>query len=134
MYVCVPHAQCPQRPEKGIGSPGTGVTGSYEPPHECWKKTQVFWKNSKWFLNARSFPSTPMFGFKSTFLPTASSKCASHKPAVSKQSFRNCMKPHNCFACKSLERTMQELYQKEELSLRVCKRSTRLGVSRMTFG
>ena len=29
--------KCPQRPEEGIGSPGTGVRDSCKPPCECWE-------------------------------------------------------------------------------------------------
>ena len=30
-------AWCPQRPEEGIRSPGTGVKGGCKPPCECWE-------------------------------------------------------------------------------------------------
>ena len=34
------HAWYPQRAEKGLGFPETGVTGSCEPPCECWELSQ----------------------------------------------------------------------------------------------
>ena len=36
MYVCLMHAWCLRKPEKGIGFPGTGVTDGREPPCGCW--------------------------------------------------------------------------------------------------
>lgn len=49
--VCVyyVHAWCPRRPEEGVRSPGTGVTGGCEPPCGCWQphsplqELQVLW-------------------------------------------------------------------------------------------
>lgn len=37
--VCVyyVHAWCPRRPEEGVRSPGTGVTGGCEPSCGCWQ-------------------------------------------------------------------------------------------------
>lgn len=38
LHVCMyvhKHAWCPWRPAGGVGSPGTGITGSCEPPCGC---------------------------------------------------------------------------------------------------
>lgn len=38
MYIHVAHVcLIPKRPEEGAGSPGSGVTNSYELPCGCWK-------------------------------------------------------------------------------------------------
>ena len=35
--LCTTCMQCPQRPEEGSKSLGTGVIGSCEPPCRCWE-------------------------------------------------------------------------------------------------
>ena len=44
MYISLPACMCiqhlsvaPQREEEGVRDPGTGVTGSCEPPHGVWE-------------------------------------------------------------------------------------------------
>lgn len=43
-FACVfyvPRVQYPQRPEEGVGPPGTGVTDCCQLPHWNWNRTQV---------------------------------------------------------------------------------------------
>lgn len=41
MYVCATCVSGASRTGDGFGSPGTGVTESWESPRECWKQTQA---------------------------------------------------------------------------------------------
>lgn len=50
MYMCANahECRCPQRPEKGVGFSGSGVTGSCEPPDGgAGNKTWVLFKSSQ---------------------------------------------------------------------------------------
>lgn len=47
-YVHMFTMWCLRRSERAIGSPGIGITGSYEAPCECWElNPDQFWKDSK---------------------------------------------------------------------------------------
>ena len=56
--------QCPKKPGKGVGSPGTGVTDGYEPPLGCWGlKPGLLCKISKctYILSHVSYPRKSFF-------------------------------------------------------------------------
>lgn len=37
LCLCMTWLQCPWTPEEGVGSPGTGATDTWAPPHRCWE-------------------------------------------------------------------------------------------------
>lgn len=42
---CTMFTHCPQRTEEGVGSPGTGVIGGWEPPFGCWQYEEGLLQN-----------------------------------------------------------------------------------------
>lgn len=61
-YVCHVHTWCPWRSEENVGSPGTTVTDSYEPPCRHWNWSQVLSKSKK-CSGLRSHLSTPLWHY-----------------------------------------------------------------------
>lgn len=49
-WLCI-WVQCPPRPEEGSSAPGTGVTGAFELPCECWERNMGPLRRPDRFLN-----------------------------------------------------------------------------------
>lgn len=60
LCLCTTWLQCPRTPEEGAGSPGTGATDTWAPPHRCWESNPSPLQEQPTILTSR--PHNMQFG------------------------------------------------------------------------
>lgn len=68
------HTWCSQRPEEGVISSGTGVTGGYDPPCEHWELKHSLLQEQQVLLTAE--PSFQLLHISDTTVVSRAQKCS----------------------------------------------------------